>query len=205
MTKTLTIYGANYEVSNVDLVKEVNNMVKAFNGLQKNTWQYAFACYNVISKKLYEDDFKTVDKLAEALGTSKSVMSKYYNGVACYLEIFKDNYTTEQLSVSTCYLLSTLQEEIYNFLSWLPKETKIEMLKQKQLEELIKKFKGLMNETNRTETETETEETETKETETDNLNYVEAIIDNGFLNVKINSKIYSIPLEELVDYEIKEA
>lgn len=204
MTKDLVIYGCTYQVTNNDLIKEVNAMVKAFNGLQKNTWQYAFACYNVISKKLYEDDFKTIEKLAEALGTSKSVMSKYYNGVACYLEVFKDNYTTEQLSVSTCYLLSTLQEDIYNFLSWLPKETKIEMLRQKQLEELIKKFKGLMDETNATETTEETE-TETKETETDNLNYVEAIIDNEYLNVKINSKIYSIPLEELKDYEIKEA
>lgn len=197
MTKTLTIYGANYEVSNVDLMKEVNNMVKAFNGLQKNTWQYAFACYNVISKKLYEDDFKTIDKLAEALGTSKSVMSKYFNGVACYLEVFKDDFTTEQLSVSTCYLLSTLQEDIYNFLSWLPKDTKIELLKQKQLEELIKKFKNLMKGIETEETETETE-TETEET----LNYVEAIIDEDYLNVKINSKIYSIPLEDLKEYEV---
>lgn len=199
MTKTLTIYGANYEISNIDLVKEVNTMVKAFNGLNKSTWQYAYACYNVIEKKLYQDDFKNIDDFAKALGTNKSAMSKYYNGVKCYLEIFKGRYTEEQMTVSKCYLISTLQDDLYNFLSWLPKETQLDLITIRQLEELIKKFKDMMKGTERTETE-ETETTETEET--DNINYVDAILEDGFLMVTIRNKVYQIPLNDLEEYKI---
>lgn len=202
MTKSITIYGCNYEIANVDLVKEVNTMIKAFNGLNKSTWQYAYACYNVIERKLYEDDFKNIDEFAKAVGTTKSVMSKYYNGVKCYLEIFKGRYTEEEMTVSKCYLISTLNEDVYNFLSWLPKETKLELISIRQLEELIKKFKDLMKGTDRTETE-ETETTETETEETDNLNYIDAIIEDNFLMVTIKNKVYQIPLNELEDYRVE--
>lgn len=129
-------------ITNKDLVTAIKGMLASDSGINKNMWQYAIHANNIIVKELYADDFGTIEKFAQAMDTSKSKLSKYSNACQVMVNHLTPEYGIEMkdLSYSKAYLLSTLNEEIDEFMSQHTKE-EICKIAVSQLASLINKFK----------------------------------------------------------------
>lgn len=210
-TTALDLYGVKYELSNKSLATNINTMISSLNGVDKSRWSYAQAVANIINNKYYADDFKDVKSFCEAVGlknatVTKLVMACDFRNVSLqtYMETLNNNGIVENsdivkkgMTVNKCYYLQTLvkNEKFVDFLLFIGESDteRLYKMSERELEELMKKFKdSLKEEPEPTETKEETkEEVET----TENVEIVEIIFQGS---------VYNIPRNILDTYKVKD-
>lgn len=205
-TKEIVIYGQNFSVSNKELEKEIGQMLKASTGLQASTWKFAIAAHNIIANELYKDDFKDVKTFAKAMHVKDSLLSRYKKAVECMTDTLSNapyNYSMDTMTVGKAYVLSTLGEDLVVYLdSMIEQGAHIELMSQAQLEDSIKKFKDRdVVETDGSSDNEGSGAGEGSEKAWDEN--IKACVEDGFLYISINSKLYSIPADELEEYRVK--
>lgn len=193
-------------LANKDLKENVIAMLTASRDMEKNIWTYAIAVHNIVVNKYYEDDYKNVEELAKALGSTKSAFSKYVSAVTFIGSKQAEKYdlTVESLSYGKAYLLATLKEDFTAFMK-ANKKPDIGKMSVRALEEMIKawKKKDVVNEEE--PTEEPTEETEEVEVEVEvPKNTITAIVEDGLIKFTYRKKEYAIPTKELKAFLVKE-
>ena len=73
-------------ITNKKLAKELNTIQKCMLTVGKSEWGFAKSVAVIMSEELYKDDFETDKKLADALGISKSTLSKARRAVQRVVE-----------------------------------------------------------------------------------------------------------------------
>ena len=189
-------------LTNKELKKDLITMSNAVINGKKSSWTYAFALDKIVKGEEFKDDFKTITKLSQFIGTSKATVSQITNAVDFikranlveYTDKHKPILDTIPCTVAIAYLFSTMtSEDFINFIIWLKEEKEIETpynLTQAEARKLIKEF--FTDEEAETE-EAETEEAETEEAETEEKPSREDVINN----IKKLIKEYNITESEL--------
>lgn len=201
MSNNLIILSSNdYAITNKDLNKNLERMIRALQSVKKGHWSFAKALYNIKVNQLYQDDFGTMENFYKAMdGIDKTFGSKCISAVDCLVNVLVNyGYNEDNISVSNAYGLARLREDLVPFLEKYNNISFGEMT-QRKLEEMIRDWKNAKNGAitiNETETETE-KETETKGTE------VKAFLIDDLLTINIKYKVYGITLEELKEYEVE--
>lgn len=73
-------------LTNKKLAKELNTIQKCMLTVGKSEWGFAKSVAVIMGEELYKEDFETDKKLADALGISKSTLSKAYRSVQRVVE-----------------------------------------------------------------------------------------------------------------------
>ena len=73
-------------LTNKKLAKELNTIQKCMLTVGKSEWGFAKSVAVIMSEELYKEDFETNKKLADALGISKSTLSKAHRSVQRVVE-----------------------------------------------------------------------------------------------------------------------
>lgn len=189
------------ELKCVDFRKNVNKMLTAEMAMNKDLWSYAIAVNNIVVNKYYETDCKTIDGFAERMGVKKGTISKYTNSVSCMVNVLgKYGYTMLNMSYSTAYKLSTLKDDLDDFIKWCGKDlTKVTM---RELEELVKEYKSVIKGAIDEPKQEEQEEPKQEEQEEKELPSFTGRIDEDSIFFSINNKNYVIPFDELKHYQV---
>ena len=210
MKKDLIIYGMTYQVENKDLEKNIKILVNTAKTLSDGAWKVAFACYDIVTKEQYKEDFESLNKFCDAININKSLMSKYVNGVAFYLNVLQDmGYTTDNMTYGKCYLLGSLGDDFKKFMKYYSK-VDLTIVGQTQLEKMIKAFKerNTKKESNVVNDESNVDESNVDESNVDESNveqendYME--INKKDIVIHLNDKIYKISFKDLEQYEVKQ-
>lgn len=192
-------------LANKDLKENVIAMLTASRDMEKNIWTYAIAVHNIVVNKYYEDDYKNVEELAKALGSTKSAFSKYVSAVTFIggKQAEKYGLTVESLSYGKAYLLATLKEDFTAFMK-ANKKPDIAKMSVRALEEMIRAWKN-KDVVNEEPTEEPTEETEETEIAVEApKNTITAIVEDGLIKFTYRKKEYAIPTKELKMFLVKE-
>lgn len=198
----ITLTSNHYEITNKDLNKNLEKMVKALQSVKKGHWSFAKALYSIKVNQLYQDDFGTMENFYKAMdGIDKTFGSKCISAVDCLVNVLINyGYNEDNISVSNAYGLARLRDDLKPFLEKYS-EVHFGEITQRKLEEMIREWKNAKDDAitlNETETEKETEtETETKGVD------VKAFLIDDLLTINIKNKVYGITLEELKEYEVK--
>lgn len=78
----ITITNMNTEITDKALNKELTNIKRAVEAGNKASWTVASAFHNIVVGELFTTDFGSLGNLAQAIGVSKSVISRNVNGYA---------------------------------------------------------------------------------------------------------------------------
>ena len=73
-------------LTNKKLAKELNTIQKCMLTVGKSEWGFAKSVAVIMGEELYKEDFETDKKLADALGISKSILSKAHRSVQRVVE-----------------------------------------------------------------------------------------------------------------------
>lgn len=180
--EVVVIEGTSYQLQNKTLRKEIENYIKAISNLNRDTWKYAQALYNIVSKQLYEEDFKSIDKLAEVLSTTKSNISKNVSAVDYAL---KHNVDMANVSVAVCYLFSTLGKNENDFNKWAEKNNiNLINISKTRLEEALSLYKESLRKVVDNKEETQPQE--------------------DYVIITYDKKHYNVPLKVLSRYLVEE-
>lgn len=204
----IAINGEKFELSNKDLSKNLNNMVKAMQSLKANTWQYAQAIRNIVNGELYKDDFKTRKAFTDSIGLKESLCSKYVKAcdfkevsVHTYIMNLKlDNPNIDEkavidgFSVNKCYYLQVLVEKelFIDFLEFIGEEAEnLHTMSERKLEDLLKAFKNKDKEEPQQEPSDVVEEATAEETQV-----------NDNVEIWFQDEKYIIPRKVLESYKV---
>lgn len=78
----IIITNMNTEITDKALNKELINIKRAVEAGNKASWTVASAFHNIVVGELFTTDFGSLGNLAQAIGVSKSVISRNVNGYA---------------------------------------------------------------------------------------------------------------------------
>lgn len=76
----ITLTNMNTEITNKALNKELTNIKRAVEAGNKASWTVAQAFHHIVIDELFATDFGSLGNLAQAIGISKSVISRNVNG-----------------------------------------------------------------------------------------------------------------------------
>lgn len=197
---------------NIELRKNVSEMLQAMSSINGDTWKFAIAVSNIIESNLYKDDFENLEKFATVMDTTKSTLSRYNKSVLFITNDLSEygyndengnvvKYSMENMTYGKSYVLSTLKEESFKAFMKKHKKTNFSRLAQSQIEKLVKEWKEKEKKAVETEV-SETEETENNEVEVSSIP-VEALLVDGKLEFTINEKKYSVPIDKLNKYIVE--
>lgn len=68
-------------LSNNELAKELTSINKSLTGIAGSEWKIAKSVHTIMGKELYKDDFETDKAFADAIGVSKSSLSRMHRAV----------------------------------------------------------------------------------------------------------------------------
>lgn len=207
-THEVTIYGQNYPISNRDLEREIGSILKANVSMQASTWKIAIHTHNIMVNELYKEDFTTAKNFAKAMQIKNaSVLTRHTNGVECMVNVLmKEPYNfvmDEKMTVGKAYVLSTLGDDLPVYLDgMIAQGAHIELMTQAQIEDSVKKFKNrdVVETDGSSDGEGSGADEGTEKAWDENI---KACVEDGFLYISINSKLYSIPADELEEYRVK--
>ena len=195
MNNIILIENAN-QLVNKDFRKELSTMLKAMQGMTKNTWNYAKSMHKIIVNELYKEDCKDIKTFAKFISVAPSLITKYCHAVECLPLIEKYGLTEENFTASKANIIYSLGENLDYVLQYaVDHDAHLERMSE---QEMVKYIKELLN-IDEAEAEAE-EEAEATESKADDK--IKGIIEDGFLNLAIGEKFYSIPLEDLEDYRV---
>lgn len=190
MENNLVLYENFTQLANKELKKELSVMLKAMQGVSKNTWNYAIAIHNIVVKELYVDDFKTIKDFAKNVCVSPALITKYVNAVKCLPILLEYELTTDNFTVSKANIIYSLDENTKPFLDFVKtKGMNIALMSEQKLVDLIKKY-----------LDGNDEAIENGSSENASSEEKEEII----IEIKLDGKIYQIPEKILQKYEVKE-
>ena len=177
----------------------VSKMIKAELSLNKDMWAYAIAVNNIVVNKYYEEDCKTLQGFAERMGVEKGVITKYTASVNCILNVLgKYGYDMTNLTYSKSYLLSTLKDDVDEFISSYNKDlTKVTM---RELEEKVREVKNNKKGVVEVKASNENMEEPTEEEKREELPTFTGRYDDNEVWFTIGKKKYVIPMRDLKHY-----
>ena len=148
----LTVAGVN-ALSSKELSIELFNIMESIRQGNKSAWEIAHAYARIVEEELFDEDFETLKEFAEYVGVSPATITQYCKAVA-FINGQPDMHE-DTFSVGTAYLLSTLGENLGDFVAWLEsQDINLATLSVAGLKELMKKYK------HKDEVAEESEETE---------------------------------------------
>ena len=197
----MDVYGGTTHITNTDLKKELDNIVKAISTMEKSTWKFARALHRIESQKLYESDYGSARKFCEEKKLSSSTLTKAYKGVEVLDKVLiPSGYTEDDFTFNHCYVLDSLGDDLQKFIDEIianNRMPKIEKMTVPQLSDYVKKWKSSADNVIDVEAKVKASAQETVEDE----NTIKAL-KNG-LKIHFNGKDYFIKYEDLNQYEKK--
>lgn len=144
MTQTTNEYGLTVAsvtaLSSKELSVELFNIMESIRQGNKSAWEIARAYSRIVNEELFDDDFDTLKEFAEYVGVSPATITQYCKAVA-FIDGQPD-MNEDTFSVGTAYLLSTLGENLGDFITWLESQgINLATLSVAGLKELIKEYK----------------------------------------------------------------
>ena len=186
------------QLQSKDLKKNLNKMLQAMSGVNKNQWQYAIALHNIVSNEYYKPDFKTVPDFADAIGLDKGTVSRYVSAVKIMVNTLTPKYgiSFEQMPYSKAASLATIKN-----LDEFIKVTGIDLLKvtSRELEKAKRDYKAMQDGA----VNGEKQETETKQETEKQDEPVNGYVENESIVLTFRNKTYIIPFDELKHYKRK--
>ena len=188
-------------LTNKELKKDLVTMSNAVVNGKKSSWAYAFALEHIIKGESFKDDFKSIRKFSEFIGSTAGGISQIVTAVKFIkrynlVEVTDKNkpiLDTIPCSVGLAYVLGSLEDEEYiDFVNYLNTQgyEDIFTMSVREIKNELKAFRTGEDETESTETEsTETESTETESTESTREEIIKTI--------KEMMKEYNITVDEL--------
>lgn len=172
----------------------VNSMIKALNTIDKSTWQYAISLHRIIKEELYKDDFKNIKEFSQFIDFSQSNITKYVQAVDFSINVLSKDYTIGSISLSKCYILSCLNDNYNDFITFYKENTKEELtnISKNKLEDLIKLYKKSLD--NVVDNENENGENENQK----------ELSDDDIIEFTIDKVNYQMPYKVLKKYQVKE-
>lgn len=135
----LTVAGVN-ALSSKELSIELFNIMESIRQGNKSAWEIAHAYARIVEEELFDEDFETLKEFAEYVGVSPATITQYCKAVA-FINGQPDMHE-DIFSVGTAYLLSTLGENLGDFVAWLEsQDINLATLSVAGLKELIKEYK----------------------------------------------------------------
>ena len=188
-------------LTNKELKKDLVTMSNAVVNGKKSSWAYAFALDHIIKGESFKDDFKSIRKFSEFIGSTAGAISQIttaVNYVKRYnlVEVTEKNkpiLDTIPCSVYLAYLLGSLDDKEYiEFVNYLTEQgfEDIFSMSVREMKNELKQFRA-GDEEEQEATEQETTEQEATETEAPTK---EDIIKT----IKEMMKEYNITVEELM-------
>ena len=186
------------QLQSKDLKKNLNKMLQAMSGVNKNQWQYAIALHNIVSNEYYKPDFKTVPDFADAIGLDKGTVSRYVSAVKIMVNTLTPKYgiSFEQMPYSKAASLATIKN-----LDEFIKVMGIDLLKvtSRELEQAKRDYKAMQD----SAVNGEKQETETKQETEKQDEPVNGYVENESIVLTFRNKTYIIPFDELKHYKRK--
>ena len=186
------------QLQSKDLKKNLNKMLQAMSGVNKNQWQYAIALHNIVSNEYYKPDFKTVPDFADAIGLDKGTVSRYVSSVKIMVNTLTPKYgiSFEQMPYSKAASLATIKN-----LDEFIKVMGIDLLKvtSRELEQAKRDYKAMQD----SAVNGEKQETETKQETEKQDEPVNGYVENESIVLTFRNKTYIIPFDELKHYKRK--
>ena len=148
----LTVAGVT-ALSSKELSIELFNIMENIRQGNKSAWEIAHAYARIVEEELFDEDFETLKEFAEYVGVSPATITQYCKAVAFING--QPDMNEDTFSVGTAYLLSTLGENLGDFVAWLEsQDINLATLSVAGLKELMKEYK------HKDEVAEESEETE---------------------------------------------
>lgn len=135
----LTVAGVT-ALSSKELSIELFNIMESIRQGNKSAWEIAHAYARIVEEELFDEDFETLKEFAEYVGVSPATITQYCKAVA-FIDGQPD-MNEDTFSVGTAYLLSTLGENLGDFVAWLEsQDINLATLSVAGLKELMKEYK----------------------------------------------------------------
>lgn len=152
----MMVFGNNeHAITCKELKVSLNEMLKAMDGMNKNTWIYAYHLNRIIENESFKDDFHDKGNFAKFVGLSIASISQYTGAIRfakssgyidCIVDgkIVANKFGIIPFNVGIAYLLSTLDN--YNdFIAWVENNkgiTEVDIFRtsQKALRDIIKAY-----------------------------------------------------------------
>ena len=188
-------------LTNKELKKDLVTMSNAVVNGKKSSWAYAFALEHIIKGESFKDDFKSIRKFSDFIGSTAGNISQIVTAVKFIkrynlVEVTDKNkpiLDTIPCSVGLAYVLGSLEDDEYiDFVNYLNEQgyEDVFTMSVREIKNELKAFRTGEEEAESTEAEsTEAESTEAESTEPTKEDIIKTI--------KEMMKEYNITIEEL--------
>jgi transcriptional regulator with XRE-family HTH domain len=173
---------------------ELFNIMDSIRQGNKSAWEIAKAYSRIVNEELFDEDFDTLKEFAEYVGVSPATITQYCKAVE--LIDSQPDMNEDMFTVGTAYLLSTLGEELGEFIAYEEaKDNHVENMSVAFMKSEIQKFKHRNDEP--VEESEESEESENTEETEDTVEAEEIDKDGHILLIIMDMEKYGITLEDI--------